>query len=117
MKSRGWNLALGAVFVCSLLLLFGQGMAFPYFSPFTVFLLHILPALSIQWLLCRVSQSALVRGLPLLLTTALALWGLWLFLTSPHWSHATLGGYLADYVSPAMGCALTLAAFRLTHRK
>ncbi|MBQ8144377.1 MAG: hypothetical protein IJ452_02560 [Butyricicoccus sp.] len=64
-------------------------------------LLRVLPAVSAQLLLCRLGRC---RALPLLLTGLFALWGTYLFCTSPSWRHATVTGLTADYISPFFGC-------------
>ena len=65
-------------------------------------LLRMLPAFSLQLLLCRFGRC---KALSLLLTGMLALWGTYLFCTSPSWVYATLGGLIADYISPFLACA------------
>ena len=92
-------------FVC-LYILFMQGFGFPSISPAVDLLLRMLAAGSIQlFFLCSFRNKTL-QLLPLMLTLALALWGAWLFCTSDSWQNATLFDLLADYCSPAFGCAL-----------
>ena len=94
-------------FVC-LYILFMQGFGFPSVSPAVDLLLRLLAAGSIQLFFLSCFRKKAVQLLPLLLTVLLALWGGWLFCSSPSWQNATLLGYLADYCSPAFACGLTI---------
>ena len=71
-------------------------------------ILRMIPAVAVQALVCRMCKSNIVRSIPALLTGTLAAWGTYLFLTSPHWSNATAGDLIADYVSPFIGCIIVL---------
>lgn len=77
-------------------------------------ILRVIPSVFLQTLLCKTGKSLAVKLLPVVCTGLFAAWGTYLFCTSPHWSHATLGGLLADYVSPFLGCAAVclIAALR-----
>lgn len=76
---------------------------FARWGTFLSLVLRVIPALCAQLLACRSGKRKL---LPLLLTGAFALWGTYLFLTSEAWGQASLGGLLADYVSPFLACGL-----------
>ena len=76
-------------------------------------ILRMIPAVAVQALVCRVCKSNIVRVIPALLTGTFAAWGTYLFFTSPHWSNATVGGLIADYVSPFIGCMAVLLACSL----
>lgn len=78
------------------------------------FLLRVVPAFSLQLLLCR---YRLFKILPLLATGAAALWGIWLFHTSSAWMHATLGGLIADYISPFLACIMAYGLSSLKKSK
>lgn len=97
--------------ICLWLLLF-QGFAAPSLSSFGNFSLRFLAAVSGQWLVCRSAKSELTQLLPALGTSLFAVWGFFLFLTSPSWRHATFGGFLADYAAPAICCWLVWWMYR-----
>ena len=80
-------------------------------------ILRIVPAIAVQALVCRISKSNIVRAIPALLTGALAVWGTYLFFTSPHWSNATAGDLIADYASHFIGCIAVLLACLLIEKK
>jgi len=71
-----------------------------------IVLLRVIAAFSAQMLSFRMFKSSGLKLLPLLLTVLLALWGGWLFATSPAWANATFFGYVLDYCSPALACAV-----------
>ena len=93
------------------------------FWPFTTWhgimaiILRIVPAIAIQALVCRICKSNIVRAIPTLLTGIFAAWGTYLFFTSPHWSNATAGDLIADYISPFIGCIVVLIICLLTKKK
>ena len=80
-------------------------------------ILRIIPSLAVQALLCRVSNANSIKAIPALLTGAFAAWGIYLFFTSPHWSNATVGGLIADYVSPFICCIIVLGVCLLMKKK
>ena len=80
-------------------------------------ILRIIPSVAVQVLLCRICKSNIVKVVPALLTGAFAVWGTCLFFTSPHWSNATAGGLIADYVSPFICSIVVLAAYMLTKKR
>ena len=79
--------------------------------------LRIIPSVSLQVLLCRVCKSDFFKAIPALLTGAFAVWGTYLYFTSPHWSNATVGDLVADYVSPFVCCVVVLLVCFLTKKK
>ena len=93
------------------------------FWPFTEWhdimglILRIVPAISVQALVCRVCKPNIVKVVPALLTGAFSAWGTYLFFTSPHWSNATIGDLVADYISPFICCVVVLVAYLLTKKK
>ena len=80
-------------------------------------ILRIIPSVAVQVLLCRICKSNIVKAVPALLTGAFAAWGTYLFFTSPHWSNATVGGLIADYVSPFICCIVVLITYLLAKKK
>ena len=80
-------------------------------------ILRIIPSVAVQVLLCRICKSNIVKTVPALLTGTFAAWGTYLFFTSPHWSNATAGGLIADYVSPFICCIVVLIPYLLTKKK
>ena len=110
---NGWNILLLAAVILPLVLLLWP---FAQWGAAASLLLRVIPALAAQTLLCRVGKYPLARLLPALLTGAMAVWGICLYCTSPHWVNATVGGLLADYVSPFFACAVVLIVFALEKR-
>lgn len=80
-------------------------------------ILRVIPSLAVQVLLLRVGKWNIVKEIPVLLTGAFAAWGTYLFFTSPHWSNATVGDLVADYVSPFIACLVALIACLLIKKK
>ena len=74
-------------------------------------MLRVIPSLSAQILLCRVGKRIWIKAIPTVITGAVALWGIYLYFTSPHWVTATVCGLLSDYVSPFTCCAAVLAVY------
>lgn len=103
-----WNVLLGlTAAVCALALLF-QGFAFTALSPFLALCLKIVGTLCCQWFFLRISRNKLVQAVPLMVSGILAVWGFFLFLTSPSWIHATFSDFLADYASYAIVCGIVI---------
>ena len=80
-------------------------------------LLRIIPSLAVQVLLCRMGKRNIIKVIPALLVGVAAGWGTYLYFTSPHWNNATVGGLIADYVSPFICCVVVLIIYRLTKEK
>ena len=78
---------------------------------------RIIPAIAAQVLVCRLCKSNIIKAIPTLLTGVFAAWGSYLFFTSSHWSNATAGDLIVDYVSPFIGCIIVLLACFLTKKK
>ena len=68
-------------------------------------LLRVIPAAVLQHLFCRRANRPWVEAAPLLAASALALWGILLFFTAPHWAGAELVDLIADYCTPALAAA------------
>ena len=107
MKKEAFAILSVGVAAVSLVVLLFQGFALPSISAPMALLLRILAAAGIQLFFLLMFRRFL-RYLPLLLTVLLALWGGWLFCSSPSWQNATFLGYLADYCSLAFACGLTI---------
>lgn len=113
MKKRlDWML--GILFVGALLAHFWP-MA--YWSYPTTILLRVTAGFCGQLFFCRRRWNLLIRQFPLLVTALLALWGGWLFCTSPAWSSATFSGYFWDYGSPALACGAARLVWAASHKK
>ena len=80
-------------------------------------ILRIIPSVTVQVLLCRVNSLNIVKVMPSLITGAFALWGTYLYFTSPHWNNATVSELIADYVSPFICCIVVLITYLLTKKK
>lgn len=106
------NFLLGLIFSICLCLLIFQGFVLPSLSALANALLRILAAVCIQLLLMRTGRKEILRYTPLILSMLLAVWGFFLFLTSPDWQGATLLHLLADYVTPILGCSAAWVAYR-----
>lgn len=99
------NILLGLAAAASLAVLFLQGFALPALTPLVSLLLRICAAFCIQWLFLRLFRKKWLQALPILLTSIAAVWGFFLYLTSPSWRNATLGAFVSDYASLALSCA------------
>lgn len=100
-------LGIGAA-LCAGALLF-QGFAFPSLSPAVLVLLRIAGAVCLQWLFLGLWQKTLVRAIPSMAAGCFAVWGFFLYLTSPSWRGATFGDLMADNFSYLGGCLLVYA--------
>ena len=80
-------------------------------------ILRVIPSVAVQLLFCRMWKPNIVKTIPALLTGAFAVWGTYLYFTSPHWNNATVGDLIADYVSPFICCIVVLVACLLIKKK
>ncbi len=81
-------------------------------------ILRVIPSFAVQALLFRVGRWNIVKVLPILIAGVFAVWGTYLYFTSPHWRNATFwGGLIADYVSPFISCLTALIACFLARKK
>lgn len=103
---KTFNVILLWVFLISILIIVGQGFAIPPINDFMEIILRIVAVFSIQLLMCRIGKYKIVEAIPLIVATGLAFWGIWLFFTSPHWSHASVSGLTVDYILPAIVCLM-----------
>lgn len=91
---------------------------FAMWNDVMLLILRIIPTFAIQILLCRVGKYTIIKMIPLLLTGGLAVWGSYLFYTSPHWISATFwGSLIADYVSPFICCVVTIIIWRFSKKR
>ena len=91
---------------------------FAMWNDVMLLILRIIPTFAIQILLCRVGKYTIIKMIPLLLTGGLAVWGSYLFYTSPHWINATFwGSLIADYVSPFICCVVTIIIWRFSKKR
>jgi len=111
MKKHDWTLGLIAVAA-----LVAHFWPMAYWSSTTLVLLRITAAFFAQMYFCRRNWNLPVRLLPLLGTSLLALWGGWLFGSSPAWADASFAGYFWDYCSPTLACAAAWAVVWLRKR-
>lgn len=107
---------LGLIAVLSVLALLFQGFLFPAMSAGLCLTLRIAAAVCVQWVFLHISEKKFIRAIPLMAASCLAVWGFFLYLTSPSWLGATFGLFLADYASPAFGCAFVLMVNALVPR-
>lgn len=111
-----YTFLLGAGFCVCLYLVVFQGFAAPSLPTLWDALLRFSAAICIQLLLIRTGKSGLVRIAPLALALLAAVWGFFLFLTSPSWQGATFGAFLADYITPMLGCGAAWLLYRRLYR-
>lgn len=78
----------------------------------------VILSFAVQVLLLRVGKWNIVKALPvLIMMSSFAVWGTYLYFTSPHWSNATFGGSLiADYTSPFISCLIALIIYILAKK-
>jgi apolipoprotein N-acyltransferase len=99
-----WNVLLGlAAAACALALLF-QGFAFTAMSPQLMLWLKILGTLCCQWFFLRVTKKKLLQLVPVMASGLVAVWGFFLYLTSPSWLHATFSHFVRDYALYLLVC-------------
>ena len=99
-----WNVFLGLTAAASAAVLLLQGFAFTALNPSMIFGLKILGTLCCQWFFLRISRNKLVQAIPMMLAGILAVWGFFLYLTSPSWLHATFAHFVSDYALYLLVC-------------
>ena len=104
-----WNVLLGILSVLCLAAWLLQGFAFPALPPAALFWLRVGIAFFAQWLFFRACKKNWLRVLPLLLSTLIAVWGYFLYLTAPSWENVTLKHLFGDYFVFFLSCAAFLA--------
>ena len=98
--------------ICVYLMAF-QGFAAPEIPTLGDALLRFLASLCLQLLTLRMGRKEIVRYGPMAAAFLIAVWGFFLFLTSPSWQGTVFGAALADYLRPICGCVTGW----LIHRK
>ena len=99
-----WNVLLGlTAAACALALLF-QGFAFTALSPQFMLWLKIGGTVCCQWFFLRISKKAVIQAIPFMVSGIVAVWGFFLFLTSPSWLHATFAHFISDYAMYVLIC-------------
>ena len=78
----------------------------PSISPVII---GILAAILLQLFFCRSKWPAVIRLLPMLATTAFALWCIRLYLVS--WTHTSLLTLVSEFLSPALSCTAVLLLY------
>ncbi len=111
---KGTNILLVYAVIIPIVLLFWP---FTEWNDAMSVILRIIPSVAVQVLLCRICKLNLVKAIPIFLTGVLATWGIYLYLTSPHWSNATVGDFIMDYVSPFICCVVTFIICLLIKNK
>lgn len=98
--------------ICVYLMAF-QGFAAPEIPTLGDALLRFLASLCLQLLTLRMGRKEIVCYGPMAAAFLIAVWGFFLFLTSPSWQGTVFGAALADYLTPICGCVTGW----LIHRK
>lgn len=104
MKRTVVNISASAVLLIALFVLFFQGFAFPSISRAVGIVLRLLVGAAVQLLFFANFRRLWLRLLPVVAVFALAIWGGWLYFTSPSWINAELVDWLGDYCSFFFGC-------------
>lgn len=103
-----WNVLLGLTSAACVLALLFQGFAFTALSPSLMLWLKILGTLCCQWFFLRISKKKILQAIPLMVSGIVAVWGFFLYLTSPSWLHATFAHLISDYVLYLLVCLAVL---------
>lgn len=99
-----WNVFLGLTAAASAAVLLLQSFALTALSPSMILWLKILGTLCCQWFFLRISKKHVVQAIPLMVAGVLAVWGFFIFLTSPSWLHATFDNFVTVYALYALVC-------------
>ena len=99
-----WNVFLGLIAAASASVLLLQSFALSALSPSMILWLKILGTLCCQWFFLRISRNRLVQAIPMMIAGILAVWGFFLYLTSPSWLHATFSNFVSDYALYLLIC-------------
>ena len=114
MKRRKCNRLLAGGTVLPLVMLFWP---FAQWGTGMNLVLRVIPSASLQMIFCKTVRCHVVKLLPVVCAGLFAAWGMYLYFTSPHWSHATVGGLLVDYISPFISCAAAYGIWHLRRKK
>ena len=99
-----WNVLLGLTAAASAAALLLQGFAFTALSPELILWLKILGTLCCQWFFLRITKKMILQSIPLMVSGIIAVWGFFLYLTSPSWLHATFAHFVSDYALYSLVC-------------
>ena len=107
------NILLTAILgVCIYLMAF-EGLTAPEIPTLGDALLRFLAAICLQLLTLRIGKREILRFAPMAVGFLMAVFGFFLFLTSPSWQGSVFSTTLADFLMPVLGC---ITAW-LIHRK
>ena len=99
-----WNVFLGLIAAASAAVLLLQGFALTALSPSMILWLKIAGTFCCQWFFLRISRNKLLQAIPMMIAGILAVWGFFLYLTSPSWLHATFAHFVSDYALYLLIC-------------
>ena len=92
-----WNVFLGLTAAASAAVLLLQSFALTALSDSLILLLRILGTVCCQWFFLRISKKKVVQAIPLMVSGIVAVWGFFLYLTSPSWLHETFSHFVSYY--------------------
>lgn len=104
-----WNMVLGLGAAVSAAVLLLQGFVLPSIGAALDLILRYIASICVQWLFLRNVQKKAVQAIPIFISAIAAVWGFFLYLTSPSWYGATFHDFVTDYASFFIGCALVWA--------
>ena len=99
-----WNVLLGLTTAAAAAALLLQGFAVTALSPSLILWLKIGGTLCCQWFFLRISKKKIIQSIPVIASGIAAIWGFFLFLTSPSWLHATFAHFVSDYALYVLIC-------------
>ena len=114
MSNKTVNSILLAGFFIPLILIFWP---FAQWNETLNLILRIIPAISVQHLVCRSIKNEFMKAVPVAFSAAIALWGTYLFFTSDHWVNATAADLIADYVSMFICCATVYIVYKMKEKR
>ena len=99
-----WNVFLGLTAAASAAVLLLQRFALTELTPSMILWLKILGTLCCQWFFLGITRKKVVQAIPFILSGILAVWGFFLYLTSPSWLHATFDKFVTKYAMYVLIC-------------
>ena len=99
-----WNVFLGITAAASAAVLLLQSFALTALSPSMILWLKILGTLCCQWFFLRITRNKLLQAVPTIAAGIVAIWGFFLYLTSPSWLHATFDKFVTVYALYLLIC-------------
>lgn len=82
-------------------------------TPMLTFFLYAVAGVCTQVLFLHVSKWKGLKVLPLATAILIAVWGIWLYCTSPDWKNADMEDLIVDYISPMIGCLLAVSTYKM----